>query len=169
MMSRLFTLSILFILLFPLLGFALDHCFISAGETYDIHPNILWAIAKNESNFNPIAININKNGTYDYGIMQINSWWYKTLGKENWQRLGDPCFNIHVGAWILRQCMDKYGYSWDAIACYAAGTPKKGRWYTWRIYNTLNSYTTTKNNYKTISYKTKKEGKNEGIGKRNFQ
>ncbi|HRU74374.1 MAG TPA: lytic transglycosylase domain-containing protein [Caldisericia bacterium] len=161
-------LSISLILLFPLSGLTLNQCFISAGETYGIHPNILWAIAKNESGFNHTAINRNKNGTYDYGIMQINSSWYKTLGKENWQRLNDPCFNIYVGAWILRQCMDKYGYSWDAIACYAAGTPKKGRWYTWRIYNTLNSYTTTKNSYKTISYKTKKEGKNEGIGKRNF-
>ena len=165
MMSRLSILSISLILLFPLSGLTLNQCFISAGETYGIHPNILWAIAKNESGFNHTAINRNKNGTYDYGIMQINSSWYKTLGKENWQRLNDPCFNIYVGAWILRQCMDKYGYSWDAIACYNAGTPQKGRPYTWRVYNTLkDTY-----GYKTVRYKTQKEGKHERTGKRNFQ
>ncbi|MEO0282084.1 MAG: lytic transglycosylase domain-containing protein, partial [candidate division WOR-3 bacterium] len=122
---------------FSTLAFAQDYCFTQAGEEFNINPLILYAIAKVESNFNHTAINKNKNGTYDYGVMQINSRWYKALGHYNWSNLSDPCYNIRVGAWVLRQCMNKYGHSWDAVACYAAGNPKKGRWYTWRIYNVL--------------------------------
>jgi len=127
----------IFIYYFAGAGFAFDHCFEKAGNEFEINPLLLWTIAKVESNFNQYAINKNKNGTYDYGVMQINSSWYKVLGHKNWMNLSDPCYNIMVGAWILRQCMDKYGYSWDAIACYNAGDPRKGKPYTWKIYNTL--------------------------------
>lgn len=37
----------------------------------------LFCIAKLESNFDPYAFNINKNGTIDVGLLQINSIWYK--------------------------------------------------------------------------------------------
>jgi soluble lytic murein transglycosylase-like protein len=129
--------SLILILFFSVNTYALTHCFEQAGAEYGINPVILWTIAKVESNFNPHAINYNKNGTYDYGIMQINSRWYRVLGHERWMRLSDPCYNIRVGAWVLRNCMETYGYSWDAIACYNAGSPRKGRPYTWKIYRVL--------------------------------
>ena len=100
-----------------------EFCFQEAGEEYRIHPQILEAIARVESNFNPRAVNWNKNGTYDFGVMQINSSWYYTLGKEWWMTLGDPCSNIKGGAKILSGCMKKYGYSWEAIGCYNSQTP----------------------------------------------
>ena len=59
-------------------------CFEEAGKKYGISPQLLWAIAKTESNFNPTAVNYNKNGSFDYGLMQINSAWYKGLGRERW-------------------------------------------------------------------------------------
>jgi soluble lytic murein transglycosylase-like protein len=46
---------------------------------YKVHPDILRAITKVESNFNPRALNKNQNGTYDIGIMQINSSWIPVL------------------------------------------------------------------------------------------
>lgn len=98
-------------------------CFEEAGVEYGINPQILKAIAKVESNFNPRAINRNRNGTYDFGIMQINSSWYYALGEEWWMTLGDPCSNIKGGARILSTCMKKYGYSWEAIGCYNSRTP----------------------------------------------
>lgn len=55
--------------------------------------------------------------------MQINSWWFDTLGTERWQALADPCFNVRVGAWILRDCIDRHGYTWDGLACYRSGKP----------------------------------------------
>ena len=97
-------------------------CFDQAGEKYDIPPALLRAVAKVESNLDPQAVNYNKNGSYDFGLMQINTCWQKTLG-DYWNNLADPCYNVIIGAWILRQCFDRYGYSWDSVACYNTGKP----------------------------------------------
>jgi len=99
---------------------AFGFCFDQAGEVYRISPELIKAIAKVESGLDPLAVNQNKNGSYDTGLMQINSRWKKQLGGR-WSHLSDPCFNVMAGAWILRQCMDRYGYSWDAVACYHTG------------------------------------------------
>ena len=112
-------------------------CFQEAGVEYSINPQILKAIAKVESNFNPRAVNHNKNGTYDFGVMQINSSWYYTLGKEWWMTLGDPCSNIKGGARILSGCMKKYGYSWEAIGCYNSQTPDKRDKYALAVFRQL--------------------------------
>ena len=102
-----------------------DYCFDEAGDQYGINPRILKAIAGVESNLAPRAINWNRNGTYDFGVMQINSSWEAALGREWWNTLGDPCSNIKGGAKILAGCMKQYGYSWEAIGCYNSRTPDK--------------------------------------------
>jgi hypothetical protein len=112
-------------------------CFDEAGAKYGINPLILRAIAKVESNFNPRAINWNRNGSYDFGVMQINSSWGYTLGREWWSTLGDPCTNIKAGAMILSACMDKYGYTWEAIGCYNSRTPDKRDRYAMMVYKQL--------------------------------
>ncbi len=101
------------------------YCFDEAGAQYGINPKILRAIAKVESNNNPRAINWNTNGSYDFGVMQINSSWASTLGHERWNALGDTCTNIKTGAMILAACMEKYGYTWKAVGCYNSQTPAK--------------------------------------------
>ncbi|MEM7828455.1 MAG: lytic transglycosylase domain-containing protein [Candidatus Aenigmatarchaeota archaeon] len=115
-------------------------CFEEAGSMYGVSPQLLWAIAKVESGFNPAAVNYNRNGTYDFGVMQINSSWRPRLGKL-WDYLGDPCTNIKVGAWVLAQCVRKYGYTWDAVGCYSTGSgnSKKGAKYVKKIYLTIAS------------------------------
>lgn len=114
-----------------------DLCFDAAGTEYGINPVILRAIAQVESNYNPRAINWNSNGTYDFGIMQINSSWYFSQGKEWWNSLGDPCSNIRGGAMILSGCMKQYGYSWEAIGCYNSRTPAKRDRYALAVYRQL--------------------------------
>lgn len=108
-------------------------CFEEAGHEYNISPLLLWSIAKNESGFNPTAVGRNTNGSFDYGVMQINSIWAQTLGKERWNALADPCTNVRTGAWILSQCIDKYGYNWTAVGCYNSQTPSKRDKYAARI------------------------------------
>lgn len=108
-------------------------CFEEAGRLYNLPPELLVSIAKQESGLRPDAINKNANGSYDYGVMQINSCWAKTLGPELWASLGDPCTNVKVGAWILRKCIDDYGYNWRAIGCYNSRTPGKNEAYARRI------------------------------------
>ncbi len=110
-------------------------CYEEAGNRYGISPNLLHAISKGESSFNPIAINYNTNGSYDYGLMQINSSWEPTLRKLGipWGTLADPCTNVMVGAWVLSQCIRDYGYTWPAVGCYNSRTPSKRDRYAARI------------------------------------
>jgi|GEM_PF-1930293 len=116
---------------------AYPFCFEEAGAQYGINPQILRAIAKVESNFNPAAVNKNANGTYDVGLMQINSSWYSAIGKQRWTSLGDACFNTKTGAWILAMCMNKYGYTWKAIGCYNSQTPGKRDRYAKMVFDQL--------------------------------
>lgn len=116
---------------------AFPFCFEEAGAQYSINPQILRAIAKVESNFNPAAVNKNSNGTYDVGLMQINSIWASTIGKERWRLLGDACYNTKTGAWILAGCMNKYGYTWKAIGCYNSQTPGKRDKYSKMVFDQL--------------------------------
>ena len=116
---------------------AYPFCFDEAGAEYGISPLILRAIAKVESNFNPGAINWNRNGSYDFGLMQINSSWAHVLGLERWNTLGDACYNTRTGAWILANCMSKYGYSWEAIGCYNSQTPNKRDRYARAVFRQL--------------------------------
>lgn len=98
-------------------------CFSEAAQRYGINEKILIAIAKVESNFNPSAININKNGSVDHGLMQINSQHLKKLAALgiNEKNLMDPCTNVHVGAWILAEVMQRHGNKWWAVGAYGAG------------------------------------------------
>lgn len=136
-MMKLKLFCIITLLLAAFTADAEELCFQEAGVEYSISPQILKAIAKVESNFNPRAVNWNKNGTYDFGVMQINSSWYYTLGKDWWMTLGDPCSNIKGGAKILSGCMKKYGYSWEAIGCYNSQTPTKRDKYAMTVFKQL--------------------------------
>ncbi|HOI16662.1 MAG TPA: lytic transglycosylase domain-containing protein [Geobacteraceae bacterium] len=108
-------------------------CFKEAGIEYGISPLLLRSIAQHESGMNPAAFCRNANGTYDYGLMQINSRWAKVLGTEHWMRLGDPCTNIRTGAWILAQCVRRHGYTWRAVGCYHSNTLGRRERYAGRI------------------------------------
>jgi soluble lytic murein transglycosylase-like protein len=124
------TLLLLFFLLLPNLGAAF--CYQDAGNRYQVSPWLLWAIAKAESGLDPSALNHNRNGTVDVGLMQINSIWANQLG-ETWKSLHDPCTNVMAGAWILSQCMQDYGYTWKAVGCYHSRTPERRDVYALRI------------------------------------
>ncbi len=121
-------------------GSANAFCYEEAGAMYGIAPRLLWTISKGESNFNPAAINYNTNGSYDFGLMQINSSWAPTLRKMGipWEALADPCTNVKVGAWVLAQCVQDYGYTWAAVGCYNSRTPSKRNKYASRIARLMN-------------------------------
>jgi len=98
--------------------------FKEAGTKYGIDPKILVAIAENESSLNHKAINkANRNKTIDVGVMQINSCHFKTLKKytNDLNDLYDARFNIHVGAWVLKRCINRFGVNWKAVDCYNKG------------------------------------------------
>lgn len=101
-------------------------CFEQAAQKYQLNTHILRAIAHTESRFNPAVISpANQNGSYDIGIMQINSSWLPTLARYGISRaqLADACTNIHVGAWILRKNINAFGNNHQALARYNSANP----------------------------------------------
>ncbi|MHB1696638.1 MAG: lytic transglycosylase domain-containing protein [bacterium] len=117
--------------------FAGSYCFNRAGSKYGINPGLIYAIAQVESGFNPAAVDYDSNGTYDYGVMQINTIWYKTL-KPYWNNLADPCYNVMVGTWILKQCFHRYHGTKNALECYNSGKPHGDRAYADKVLLTFN-------------------------------
>jgi hypothetical protein len=76
--------------------------------------DLLVRIVMHESGANPSLINVNTNGTIDYGLAQINSSNLAWLG-ETPASILDPCHNIAAETHILR------GFS-----AYATGSPVRG-------------------------------------------
>lgn len=97
------------------------YCFDEAGQRYSVSPLLLYAISSVESAFDTRAVNVNSNGSEDRGHMQINIFWEKYIGEHGWDSLYDPCYCTNVGAWVMAQCMERYGNTWDAVACYHCG------------------------------------------------
>jgi soluble lytic murein transglycosylase-like protein len=139
------------LLLLALSGMANASCWVEAGSRYDIHPAYLYGIARVESSLNAHAVNrshYKKTSSYDIGLMQINSRNLKILKNfgitEN--SLYDACTSIQVGAWLLREKMNRYpGNMWLAVGAYnAACTSLKGdaclsarRIYAWKVYRAM--------------------------------
>src|SRR5437016_5685083 len=93
-------------------------CWEQAALRYGVSPHLLYAIARVESNLNPLAVNTSNlasSGSYDIGLMQINSSHLRTLKRYgiNEPDLQTPCTNITVGAWILSQNFSHYGNTWE--------------------------------------------------------
>ena len=105
-----------------------ESCFNSASARFGVGKQMLLAIAKTESSLNPNAIGPrNSNGTYDIGMMQVNSSWLPTLARLGISAndLRGACTNIHVGAWILAKNISVHGATWKAVGAYNASSTSK--------------------------------------------
>ena len=122
-------------------------CWEEASTTYGVPVNVLKAVAKTESGFNPKATNKNSDSSIDSGLMQINSRWLPTLAKYKITQadLKDPCTNLKVGAWILSNNAKNLGWNWNAIGAYNVGCAKltkeecdrRRNSYAWKIHRSM--------------------------------
>lgn len=118
-----------------------------AAAKYGLDPVLLYSIALVESSANPNAVATNKNKSTDHGAMQINSVHLPTLERYGIQRrdLFNPCVNVDVGAWILKQCFDRWGVTWDGVGCYNSSSLPHRRNYAAKVqrkYSYLLKYAT---------------------------
>jgi soluble lytic murein transglycosylase-like protein len=100
-------------------------CWQAAGSRYRIDPWLLWSIARVESGGNPAAIHQNGDGSYDIGLMQINSRHLPRLARYGYSErllLDNPCASVMAAAWLLAGMIRQFGYSWRAVGAYNAGT-----------------------------------------------
>lgn len=117
-----------------------NYCWSSAEATYGVPAKLLVAIAKVETGINPSLVGKkNKDGSYDIGLMQINSGWLPKLSKYNITEndLFKPCTNIMVGAWILSDNIQRLGYNWNAVGAYNAKTNWKRDIYAKKVHKAI--------------------------------
>ncbi|POR52066.1 transglycosylase-like protein with SLT domain [Paraburkholderia eburnea] len=102
-----------------------NDCFEKAGAYQGVNPLVLRAVAWRESKGDAAAVNRNTNGSIDVGQAQINSIHFPELARQGipHRALTDPCVNIFVAAWLLKQKMVRYGNTWRAIGAYHSESP----------------------------------------------
>jgi soluble lytic murein transglycosylase-like protein len=116
-----------------------------ACDRWGVPYKLVKAIARQESGWNPWAINVEGRGfmvatkaealgiaipawkrkqSFDTGLMQINSHWLRRFGLSP-DYVIEPRRNIILGVWILSKCLEQYGLTWRAVAAYHTGNPDK--------------------------------------------
>jgi soluble lytic murein transglycosylase-like protein len=127
--------AVAFLIFIPPALFAF--CFDRAAQEYSIPRQLIESVAETESGLNPRAINQNANGSFDMGLMQVNSYWVRVMDLQKERLMDDPCYNVMAGARILKQCIDRHGYNWEAVGCYNAASMQKKINYSWKVYRAL--------------------------------
>jgi soluble lytic murein transglycosylase-like protein len=120
---------------------------IEASARYNrLPPALLLAIRRQEAGRVGLWRG-NADGSYDYGVMQINSRWLPKMEARGYTAQAlvyDACASIAAGAWILAQALAAHG-SWDrrdaaaraywlAVGDYHSKTPALNRAYAERVW-----------------------------------
>ncbi len=128
---------------------SLSPMFKEAGEVWGVSADLTRAIAGVESGLSPWVLNIEGKGyafdskeeavkkareaeaagrSFDSGLMQVNNSWLDKYGIPL-EAAFDPLANIYLGSWILRQEINRYGRTWQAVGSYHSPDVGKGRQY----------------------------------------
>lgn len=99
-------------------------CINLAAVTYYVPAKTIISVLVTEGGQVGMALP-NKNGTFDYGPMQINSIWLLKIaayGYTQKQIQYDPCINVIVGAWILSREIAHSPDYWQGVGNYHSHT-----------------------------------------------
>ncbi|MCT4575013.1 MAG: lytic transglycosylase domain-containing protein [Alphaproteobacteria bacterium] len=120
-------------------------CIISSAAAYNIPSSAIYAIMEAEGGKTG-QLSKNSNGSYDLGLMQINTLWLPELAKHwgiteteaAYVLVNDTCANINVASWILKKKINEANGSMiKGISYYHSRTPKHGIKYAKRILNIM--------------------------------
>lgn len=103
-------------------------CWLEAGQQYRVETALLKAIAWQESRGYPNAVGkLLPDGNVALGLMQINTIHLPALARYGIRRehLFEACTSQKVGAWVLADCIKRFGSTWKAVGCYYAGPASK--------------------------------------------
>ncbi|MDE0855704.1 MAG: lytic transglycosylase domain-containing protein [Nevskia sp.] len=123
-----------------------QQCLEAAARRYSLPPLLLSAIRRQEGG-QAGYWHYNRDGSFDYGAMQINSRWLSKLGARGYTAKAlvyNSCANITAGAWILAEQLaahrswgiidaDPRTY-WAGVGDYHSHTPALNRSYAVRIW-----------------------------------
>ncbi len=134
-------------------------CVINASSVNNIDPELLLSVMTVEGG-TPGSVSINKNGSHDLGIMQINTHaWLKLISrsffngdeKTAYNKLkDDACFNISVGAWILHHSIILEGGNvWEGVGRYHSATPEYKYRYIGKVKNVYGKITYSQSKQQT--------------------
>lgn len=106
-------------------------CFAIAAERQSLRTELLYSIYDVERG-RPGLEQPNTNGTFDLGLMQINTIWLGELSAQfslspKVLRIAlrdDACFNIEVAAWILKGRLVDADNFWEGVGAYHSRTPE---------------------------------------------
>lgn len=113
-------------------------CEDAAALYYRVPAIVLEAIGQVEGGWAGARI-VDKNGTADHGLMQINSVWRAALHREGWRMhtvQWHDCASVFVGAWILRQDIQSAQNFWKGVAWYQSRNPVYGYPFAKKVYQT---------------------------------
>lgn len=100
------------------------------AKAYDIDPDIVWAVIKTESDFDPNATsNVGARGLMQ--IMEDTCQWIKTKLDDDtttFEQMYDPETNIRFGSFFISYLYREFGSYETAIAAYHAGRGAAGQW-----------------------------------------
>jgi soluble lytic murein transglycosylase-like protein len=94
----------------------------------DVSYKLVSSLIQQESEWNPNNINHNKNGTTDYGLMQLNSSNKEFFEKKFWDRpekfdMKNPEHNVYVGVRFFKALLGQYKNDVKkALTAYNAGS-----------------------------------------------
>ena len=106
-------------------------CMALVARLYDLPPRVLPSIQRVEGGA-PGLVHHNRDGTDDYGVMQVNTRWLGPLSRYTRtstdtvrRRLtAEPCYNIAAAGAIMRTYLDEaHGDLMRAVGDYHSHTP----------------------------------------------
>lgn len=116
------------------LSYDLQNYVFELANKYNLSPELILAVAKLESNYNENLICVNKNGTKDIGIMQLNNKYMYDFAKDarisNFNPL-NPYQNLKAGVFVLAREKDYWsskGYSDEIVFELMLSSYNRGRY-----------------------------------------